>query len=188
MRVLAIPENFSARCASSFETLGTVWELWDKRAMSSRQLLPAFSEPLCFREMKQLRQFSLCSPIEVFLRFLSYLPPTFLLIPDFMDSLILITGISGFIGAEVAVQFLRAGYKIRGTVRQQSQADAFVTKYEEEFPGLIEVVIVERLDAKGAFDEAVKGVSAIMHIASPLPLIAKVRTVSPGTGDVNVDG
>lgn len=88
---------------------------------------------------------------------------------------VLVTGISGFIGAEVAVQFLRAGLKIRGTVRKQTQADSFLLKYEVEFPGMIEVVIVERLDAKGAFDEAVKGVSAVMHIASPLPLIAKVR-------------
>lgn len=87
---------------------------------------------------------------------------------------VLVTGISGFIGAEVAVQFLRAGYKIRGTVRKQSQVDAFLRMYGEEFPGMIEVVIVERLDAEGAFDQAVRGVSAIMHIASPLPLIAKV--------------
>lgn len=97
---------------------------------------------------------------------------------DPATSLVLITGISGFLGAEVAVQFLRAGFKIRGTVRKQTQADAFLLMYGEEFPGMIEVVIVERLDVKDAFEKAVKDVTAIMHIASPLPLIAKVRRIA----------
>ena len=39
------------------------------------------------------------------------------------NKLILITGISGFIAKHCAVELLRAGYAIRGTVRDFAKAD-----------------------------------------------------------------
>ncbi len=40
-----------------------------------------------------------------------------------MAKIVLITGISGFIAKHVALEFLKAGYKVRGTVRTRSKGD-----------------------------------------------------------------
>ena len=40
------------------------------------------------------------------------------------DKMILLTGISGFIAKHCAVELLRAGYRVRGTVRSLGKADA----------------------------------------------------------------
>ncbi|KJA22025.1 hypothetical protein HYPSUDRAFT_41417 [Hypholoma sublateritium FD-334 SS-4] len=63
---------------------------------------------------------------------------------------------------------LERGYAVRGTVRSASKAkfiDAYFSAlgYADKF----ESVIVEDIMKEGAFDEAVKGVDAIAHTASP---------------------
>jgi nucleoside-diphosphate-sugar epimerase len=84
------------------------------------------------------------------------------------DSWVLVTGANGFVGTHVILQFLERGYKVRGTVR-----DAKVSKWvtEEVFPQYakdrsLEVVEVKDMAATNAFDEAVKGVEAVVHIAT----------------------
>jgi nucleoside-diphosphate-sugar epimerase len=75
-----------------------------------------------------------------------------------LDSVVLVTGVNGFIGSHIADQFLQAGYKVRGTVRKASKADGLKALWEKKYgPGQFEVVEVPEMAVKGAFDEAVKG-------------------------------
>lgn len=100
-------------------------------------------------------------------------------------SLVLITGLTGYIATHVAREFFDRGYKVRGTVRDLSKAswlkdDVFSA---ENAAGNLELVQVPDLGAPNAFDAAVKGVAAIAHIATvasfePDPNEVIPRTVS----------
>ncbi|PSN66712.1 dihydroflavonol-4-reductase [Corynespora cassiicola Philippines] len=82
---------------------------------------------------------------------------------------VLVTGINGLLGSHVADQLLARGYKVRGAVRGVGKnawvRDYFVARH----PGAgIELVDVPDITAPGCYDEAVKGVQGIVHLASPL--------------------
>lgn len=83
-------------------------------------------------------------------------------------SWILVTGASGFVASHVVKEFLQRGYKIRGTVRDLNKyswlaGDLFK---EDADKGNLDIVQVPDLGAEHAFDTAVNGVSAIVHIAT----------------------
>jgi nucleoside-diphosphate-sugar epimerase len=73
------------------------------------------------------------------------------------DSLMLVTGVNGFLSSHIADQFLRAGFKVRGTAGPIPKAEnirkALVEKYGQ---GRLEVISVPDITINGAFDEAVK--------------------------------
>lgn len=73
-------------------------------------------------------------------------------------SLMLVTGVNGFVGSYVADQILEYGYRVRGTVRSVQKA-AWMTEYFDKKygKGKFELVEVKELDKKGALDDAVKG-------------------------------
>jgi nucleoside-diphosphate-sugar epimerase len=82
-------------------------------------------------------------------------------------SWVLVTGATGFLASHITLQFLNRGYRVRGTVRdlQQSQwllSGRFKTYAER---GALELVSVPDFSIEGVFDEAVEGVSAILHTA-----------------------
>ncbi|GAA6011972.1 hypothetical protein JCM10207_003445 [Rhodosporidiobolus poonsookiae] len=79
---------------------------------------------------------------------------------------VLLTGISGFLGAATALEFLRRGWHVRGTVRSQDKADAWLDKYPE-YASKLSFSLVPDLSAPNAFAGAIKGVDAVAHIASP---------------------
>ncbi|KAF7192056.1 NAD-dependent epimerase/dehydratase terH [Pseudocercospora fuligena] len=79
-------------------------------------------------------------------------------------SLILVTGASGYIGSHVVNEALEAGYKVRGTARSQEKADK-TKKIFNNNPDY-STAIVEDFQHEGTFDEAVKGVDAVIHVAS----------------------
>lgn len=86
---------------------------------------------------------------------------------------VLISGVNGYIAAQVAKAFLDAGFKVRGTTRKTAN-----TKPLTEGPlksafeaGDFEVVEVPDITIPGAFDTAVKGVTAILHTAAPVSLM-----------------
>ncbi|KAH7104768.1 NAD(P)-binding protein [Auriculariales sp. MPI-PUGE-AT-0066] len=87
-------------------------------------------------------------------------------------AIVLVTGASGFLGAHVCRTFLARGYQVRGTVRSPPKGDYLRNLFEAEFPGAFTYVIVKDISEPGAFDEAVKGVDAIAHTASPLELVS----------------
>ncbi|KAL8276665.1 hypothetical protein RQP46_010933 [Phenoliferia psychrophenolica] len=82
------------------------------------------------------------------------------------QKLVLITGANGFLGSATTLEFLKQGWRVRGTVRSRDKADAWEAKYPEHKKNL-EWVIVKDLADDGAFDEAIKGVDAVAHTASP---------------------
>ncbi|KAJ4365741.1 hypothetical protein N0V83_008361 [Neocucurbitaria cava] len=86
--------------------------------------------------------------------------------------LVLITGVNGYIGAVVAKHFLDHGYSVRGTVRKVASAKELMDSPLKEFVdvGKFGVVEVPDITGDGAFDEAVKGVTAILHLASPVSM------------------
>lgn len=73
-------------------------------------------------------------------------------------STVLITGSNGFIGSNIADQFLKLGYKVRGTTRNPAK-NTWVTKlFDAKYgPGNFDFVTVEEMAVDGAFDEAMKG-------------------------------
>ncbi|KAJ7479138.1 hypothetical protein FB451DRAFT_1086612 [Mycena latifolia] len=79
---------------------------------------------------------------------------------------VLVTGASGFIAAWVVRALLEEGFSVRGAVRSASKGahlrDMFAT-YGDKF----ELVMVPDMTQEGAFDEAVKGVDAVEHTATP---------------------
>ncbi|KAI8581784.1 hypothetical protein K450DRAFT_231173 [Umbelopsis ramanniana AG] len=80
---------------------------------------------------------------------------------------VLVTGVTGFIAAHVANQFLKAGYSVTGTARSQAKADSILALFADYGSDKFKVVITGDLEKEGAFDEAVKDVDAIAHVASP---------------------
>ncbi|CAK7201362.1 hypothetical protein SEUCBS139899_004066 [Sporothrix eucalyptigena] len=82
---------------------------------------------------------------------------------------VLITGTTGFIGAETLYQSLEKGYRARVTVRKEAQVAPLKARYPDAGDRL-EVVVVPKLDDKPALTAALAGgIDTILHIASPMP-------------------
>lgn len=79
---------------------------------------------------------------------------------------VLVTGASGFIAVWVCKTFLEAGYTVRGTVRSAGKGD-YLANLFKSYGDKFQYVIVKDIAEDGAFDEAVKGVDAVAHTASP---------------------
>ncbi|KAH9477015.1 Putative uncharacterized oxidoreductase [Psilocybe cubensis] len=96
----------------------------------------------------------------------SYLDPhhTTPMTIEMSKKLVLVTGISGFIGGHVAEELLRRGFQVRGVLRS-ARYHTFTNTIK--VPGL-EFVEVDDI-VNGDFTEALKGVYGAIHIACPLP-------------------
>ncbi|KZT73630.1 NAD(P)-binding protein [Daedalea quercina L-15889] len=83
----------------------------------------------------------------------------------------LVTGANGFLATWIIRKLLERGFSVRGTVRSESKI-APLKQVFADFGDKFEVVVVEDITKKGAFDEAVKGVDLIQHPASPVHMNA----------------
>ncbi|KAM0720638.1 hypothetical protein Q7P37_004775 [Cladosporium fusiforme] len=84
---------------------------------------------------------------------------------------VLVTGATGYIGGHVVEELIAAGYKVRGTSRNHTKAQFLVDYIEKKFGGgKLELVDVPEMAAENAYDEAVQGVSGIVHLASAVTL------------------
>jgi dihydroflavonol-4-reductase len=86
--------------------------------------------------------------------------------------LVLLTGVSGFIAKHIALKLLNAGYSVRGTLRRLDRADEVRTAlapYLTEQAGELTFVQAD-LEADAGWAEAMDGVSALVHTASPFPI------------------
>lgn len=86
------------------------------------------------------------------------------------EEVILVTGVSGYLGSHVAKQLLEEGYRVRGTVRSLEN-EAKVTPIKNLVPDAkfpIELVAADLTKEEG-WDKAVEGCTGVMHVASPFP-------------------
>lgn len=81
---------------------------------------------------------------------------------------VLLTGISGYIGQHCAVELLKNGYQVRGSVRSLAKADALtaVIKKEIDPQGNLEFCELNLLKDDG-WDKAMEGCDYVLHVASP---------------------
>ncbi|KAH8679542.1 hypothetical protein BGZ60DRAFT_467685 [Tricladium varicosporioides] len=99
-------------------------------------------------------------------------------------SVVLVSGATGFVATHVIGNFLKRGYKVRGTVRDLASSSWLVDeKHFKSYAdsGDFELVVVPDISAIDAFDEAVKGVSAIAHLATVLTFDPNPENVIPQT-------
>lgn len=91
-----------------------------------------------------------------------------------MSETILLTGSSGFIAKHVAVVLLKAGYTLRATLRRLDRADevrAAVAPALADPGALGRLSFVQAdLEADSGWADAMAGVSAVVHTASPFPI------------------
>jgi nucleoside-diphosphate-sugar epimerase len=85
--------------------------------------------------------------------------------------IVLLTGVSGFLGGHVALALLRAGFHVRGSVRDLGKADRVRATLERAGADTTGLSFVE-LDLKTdtGWDAAMEGVRFLQHIASPFVL------------------
>jgi len=93
-------------------------------------------------------------------------------------SLVLVTGANGFIASHIVEELLSAGYTVRGTVRSPAKLARLQARWDQKYGvGKFKAATVEDISKEGAFDEAVKGVSGIAHVASILSFSSKPEEV-----------
>jgi len=85
-----------------------------------------------------------------------------------MDKKVLLTGISGYIGNHCAVELLKNGYSVRGSVRSLSKSEKVIEAIKKEVDPKdnLEFCELDLLSDDG-WDNAVKGCEFVMHVASP---------------------
>jgi nucleoside-diphosphate-sugar epimerase len=92
--------------------------------------------------------------------------------------LVLITGTSGHLGFRVLVLALEAGYSVVSTIRKVEQAMKISEKPSvRPHRDRLSFAVVKDIAAPGAFDEAMKSVTHVIHVASP------IASPSPDSGD-----
>ncbi|KAH9946470.1 NAD-P-binding protein [Amylocystis lapponica] len=87
--------------------------------------------------------------------------------PAITSGKVLVTGANGYIASWVVGSLLQQGYSVRGTVRAEEKGQ-YLKEIYKSYGNKLELVVVDDLTKEGIFDDAVKGVDAIAHLASPV--------------------
>jgi len=91
-----------------------------------------------------------------------------------MSRTILLTGITGFIAKRIALDLLAAGYAVRGSLRSAGRAEevrAALRPHLSDPDALERLTFVEAdLASDTGWAEAVDGMDAVLHTASPFPM------------------
>mgnify|MGYP006249707071 FL=1 len=103
-----------------------------------------------------------------------------------MINKVLLTGISGWIAKHTAIELLKAGYEVLGTIRNNNLVDQTkqtISKYAStEKLSFVELDLLK----DDGWNEAAKGCRYIFHVASPFPM--KVSSNRENLLPVAVDG
>ncbi|KAF5389350.1 hypothetical protein D9757_004363 [Collybiopsis confluens] len=86
--------------------------------------------------------------------------------PALTTGKVLVSGANGFVSLWVVEYLLKKGYSVRGTVRSSNKSQ-HLREHFKSYKDKLEVVEVEDITKEGAFDKAVEGVDAVLHLASP---------------------
>ncbi|GAB4400726.1 MAG: aldehyde reductase [Anaerolineales bacterium] len=81
---------------------------------------------------------------------------------------ILVTGASSFVGIHTIIQLLGRGYTVRGTIRSLDK-EAEVREAVGQEKDRLEFKVAD-LEQDTGWDEAMRGVEYVLHVASPFPL------------------
>ncbi|KUM55842.1 hypothetical protein ACN42_g11396 [Penicillium freii] len=101
-------------------------------------------------------------------------------------SLVLITGATGFIGSQVVLQTLEAGYSVHLVVRRPEQADK-LRRIFSKFDEKLSFAVLPDITAPGGFDKALQGVDYVIHVASPIAGSGESDLLTPAVkGTVSV--
>ena len=87
------------------------------------------------------------------------------------NDLVLITGATGFVGFKTLVLLLEAGYRVRVAIRSEiKKAEILAAKSIGNLHPRADIswVVVPDLAIEGAYHEAVRGVTYVVHLASPM--------------------
>ena len=89
-----------------------------------------------------------------------------------MNKKVLLTGISGYIGNHCAVELLKNGYSVRGSVRSLSKSEKVIAviKKEVDPKDNLEFCELDLLSDDG-WDDAMKGCEFVLHVASPFIIL-----------------
>ncbi|MEL6567983.1 MAG: aldehyde reductase [Pseudomonadota bacterium] len=83
---------------------------------------------------------------------------------------VLVTGATGFIASHCIVKLLERGHTVRGTARSTSRAGALNTLLSDYMEKAVEIPLVAAdLSKDAGWEDAVDGIDAILHVASPIP-------------------
>ncbi|MCJ1285803.1 hypothetical protein MMC26_005144 [Xylographa opegraphella] len=93
--------------------------------------------------------------------------------PASNDKVVLVSGINGYIASTIGLDLLKKGYTLRGTSRFAHSADALLKGAYRDYVDRVQMVSVPDMTIAGAFDETVKGVTAVIHTASPIDFSLK---------------
>ena len=98
-------------------------------------------------------------------------------------SRIFVTGISGLIGSHVADHLLRAGYLVRGAVRNEQEARMMHKIYQKRHSNaaeLFQTVEIPDMKVPGAFKGHLAGCEGVAHVASDLSFSPDPNVVIAG--------
>lgn len=84
---------------------------------------------------------------------------------DPSSTTILVTGASGYIGANIIQEALDLGYSVRGTARSQEKADN-TKKVFKTHPNYSTTIVQGFVSPSAEIDESVKGIDAVILVAS----------------------
>ncbi len=84
---------------------------------------------------------------------------------------VLLTGITGFLGSHTAIQLLNKGYKVIGTLRDESRIES-IKSVIDEYADIsnLDIVVANLLNIE-IWDQIIKDVDYVQHIASPFPRV-----------------
>ncbi|GAA5855692.1 hypothetical protein JCM3766R1_003193, partial [Sporobolomyces carnicolor] len=92
-------------------------------------------------------------------------------------SLVLVTGANGFIASHLVEQLLALGYKVRGTTRSAHKLENLANKWNKKYPHSFEIAEVKDITVDGAYDQAIKDVAGVAHVASNVSFSPKYDEV-----------
>ncbi|KZT27632.1 NAD(P)-binding protein [Neolentinus lepideus HHB14362 ss-1] len=85
------------------------------------------------------------------------------------DSLIVVTGITGYVASHVGLAALQAGYRVRGTVRSLGRVEEVKEGYSKYGADVskLEFVELDDLESEAQFANAIRGADGVAHVALP---------------------